>query len=104
MKQEVGLTAFEHELRARIAARRALADVEELVGFGDRFVGADGDRAAAAWVRERFGELGLELEEQGPGVVGGRHGRGMLLGRVRRGPSARALSVTSPSQPRAARS
>jgi hypothetical protein len=55
---------FEEQLRTRVTARGALATIGDLVGFGDRFVGSAGDRAAADYVRARFAELGLEVEDR----------------------------------------
>lgn len=64
MVRTLVLSEVEEQLRGRVTARRALAAIEELVGFGDRFVGSAGDRAAADYVRTRFGELGLEVEDR----------------------------------------
>jgi len=64
MAKTLALTEGEEQLRSRVTARGALATIEELVGFGDRFVGSAGDRAAADYVRARFGELGLEVQDR----------------------------------------
>ncbi len=64
MVKTIVLSEFEEQVRSRVTARGALATIEELVGFGDRFVGSAGDRAAADFVRARFGELGLEVEDR----------------------------------------
>lgn len=55
------LSPFELELRDCISGKRALGYIEELVALGDRFVGCDGDRPAADYVRARFREMGFEL-------------------------------------------
>lgn len=68
-------TDFEQELRARISGRRALAYIEELVSVGDRFVGSPGDRAAADYVRGKFRELGLEVEDREFTTLGYSHTR-----------------------------
>ena len=64
MAKTLALSEFEEQLRSRITARGALGTIEELVAFGDRFVGSAGDRAAADYVRSRFSELGLEVEDR----------------------------------------
>jgi hypothetical protein len=64
MAKTLVLSEFEEQLRSRVTARGALATIEDLVGFGDRFVGSAGDRAAADYVRARFAELGLEVEDR----------------------------------------
>jgi aminopeptidase YwaD len=66
---------FEEQLRSRVTARGALATIEELVGFGDRFVGSAGDRAAADFVRARFADLGLEVEDRAFTTLGYSHTR-----------------------------
>ena len=58
------LSTFEQELRGRIHGRRALTYVEDLVGAGDRFVGSDGDREAAEYVRAKFRGWGLETVDR----------------------------------------
>jgi hypothetical protein len=64
MVKALALSEFEEQVRGRVTARGALATIEDLVGFGDRFVGSAGDRAAADYVRGRFNELGLEVEDR----------------------------------------
>jgi aminopeptidase YwaD len=80
---------FEQELRSRIRARGALATIEELVAVGDRFVGSDGDRAAAELVRARFGKLGLDIENRQFITLGYSHTRAEL--RLARGESFEAI-------------
>jgi aminopeptidase YwaD len=75
----VGLSAFEHELRGRISGRRAVAHADALVQAGARFVGEDGDAAAAQALRERFGELGLEVVDREFTTLGYRDGRVELV-------------------------
>jgi Iap family predicted aminopeptidase len=65
----------EEELRSRISGRRAVEHVEGLVSCGDRFVGNDGDAAAAAAVRARFAELGLDVVDRAFTTLGYRQGR-----------------------------
>jgi aminopeptidase YwaD len=78
----VAAVDFEQELRSRIKARRALETIEELVAVGDRFVGSDGDRAAAELVRSKFAALGLEVEDREFTTLGYEHTRAELrLGR-----------------------
>ena len=49
----VSVVDFEQELRSRISGRRAITYIEELVAVGDRFVGSEGDRAAAEIIRAK---------------------------------------------------
>jgi aminopeptidase YwaD len=72
------LSEFEEQLRSRVTARGVLATIEELVGFGDRFVGSAGDRAAADYVRARFAELGLEVEDRAFTTPGYSHTRAVV--------------------------
>lgn len=71
-------TQLELELRGRITARGALDTIAELVALGDRFVGGDGDRRAAGFVRRRFEDLGLVIEERPFATVGYRGDRAEL--------------------------
>ena len=50
------------QLRVRdlLKGERAIHHIEKLCAFGDRFVGTEGDRAAIAYVRGEFEELGLK--------------------------------------------
>lgn len=66
-------TELERSLQGRIAARRILSRIEDLVGFGDRFVGSEGDRAAAAYVRSEFAALGFDIEDREFTTPGYRH-------------------------------
>jgi aminopeptidase YwaD len=75
MTKTLVLSDFEQALRAQITARGALAVIEDLVGFGDRFVGSDGDRAAAEYVRSRFAGMGLEVEDRAFTTAGYSHTR-----------------------------
>ena len=68
------LSAFEHELRARISGR-GQSYVEELVAVGDRFVGAGGDAKAAELVRRRFRDWGLEVVDRPFTTLGYRQGQ-----------------------------
>jgi aminopeptidase YwaD len=72
------LSAADHALRGRISGRRAIAHVEELVGVGDRFVGAAGDRPAADLVAAKFRSLGLEVVEREFETLGYRDGKAQL--------------------------
>ena len=72
------LSTFEQELRGRIHGRRALTYVEDLVGVGDRFVGSDGDREAAEYVRTKFHGWGLETVDREFATRGYRHTRAEL--------------------------
>jgi aminopeptidase YwaD len=72
------LSPTEHELRARISGARAVAHVEQLVAFGDRFVGTEGDRLAAEAVRGRLAELGLDVRDRRFTTLGYRHDRASL--------------------------
>ena len=78
MATRLGPSKIEEQLRGRITARGALATIEELIGFGDRFVGSAGDRAAADYVRGRFAELGLEVEDRPFATPGYSHSRADL--------------------------
>jgi aminopeptidase YwaD len=69
----VGVIEFEQELRQRISGKRALTYVEDLVAVGDRFVGSEGDRAAAELVRARFRGLGLDVEDRAFTTLGYSH-------------------------------
>ncbi len=80
---------LEQELRSRIKARRALVTIEELVAVGDRFVGSDGDKAAAELVRAKFAALGLETEDREFTTLGYSHTRAEL--RLARGDSFDAI-------------
>jgi aminopeptidase YwaD len=71
----VSVADFEQELRGRISARGALSSIEELVSVGDRFVGSDGDRSAAEFVRGTFRTLGLAPEDREFKTLGYSHGR-----------------------------
>ena len=73
------LSTFEQELRGRIHGRRALTYVEDLVGVGDRFVGSDGDREAAEYVRAKFRGWGLETVDREFTTFGYRHTRAELV-------------------------
>ena len=75
LEQRQAATDFERELRDRISGRHALGYVEQLVAFGDRFVGSEGDRNAAAWVREQYAEWGLSVEERDFSTLGYSHAR-----------------------------
>lgn len=66
----MGLSGFELELRSRISGRRAVAHADALVQTGDRFVGRDGDAAAAQALRGRFAELGLDVVDREFATVG----------------------------------
>ncbi len=66
------------ELRSRISGRRALGYIEDLVAVGDRFVGSEGDRKAADYVRERFRGCGLEVEDREFTTLGYSHSRAEL--------------------------
>jgi hypothetical protein len=54
----------EQDVRSRISGRRALGHIEALIALGDRFVGTEGDGLAAAYVRDRYREWGLTVEER----------------------------------------
>jgi aminopeptidase YwaD len=82
----------ENELRDRISARRALAHIEHLVSLGDRFVGSEGDRQGAEYVRARFREWGFEVEDREFSTLGYEHSRADL--RLSR--SDRALEAIPP--------
>jgi aminopeptidase YwaD len=69
----LGLSDFEYELCRRLKAGRILSRVEDLVGFGDRFVGSAGDRTAAEYVRAQFGQLGFEVENREFTTLGYQH-------------------------------
>lgn len=69
---------FEQELRGRISGARALGFVEDLVAVGDRFVGSEGDREAAKYVRAKFREWGLEVEDREFTTWGYSHSRAEL--------------------------
>ena len=75
----MGLSAFELELRGRISGRRAVAYADALVQAGERFVGEDGDAAAARALRARFGELGLEVVDREFTTLGYRDGHVELV-------------------------
>jgi len=77
--RSVGLSGFERELCGRISGRRAVAHADALVQVGGRFVGQDGDAAAARVLRARFAELGLELVEREFETVGFETGRVELV-------------------------
>jgi aminopeptidase YwaD len=64
LEQQSAVTSFERELRDRISGRRALGYIEQLVTFGDRFVGSKGDRAVADWIRGLYRDWGFDLEER----------------------------------------
>lgn len=71
----VSTDVFEEELRRRIRARGAIETIEALVAIGDRFVGSEGDGAAADLVRERFRDWGFMIEEREFETLGYSHGR-----------------------------
>jgi aminopeptidase YwaD len=54
------LTPKQLSVRDLLKGRRAIAHIERMCAFGDRFVGTDGDKAAIEYVREEFDKLGLE--------------------------------------------
>lgn len=70
--RESSLIEQERAVRSRIAAKQAVAHVEELVACGPRFVGSDGDRRATEWVRGRMEKLGLTIEERPFSTLGHR--------------------------------
>jgi hypothetical protein len=89
---------FEQELRGRISAKRALSFIGELVAVGDRFVGSEGDRAAAELVRSKLRGLGFDVEEREFTTLGYRHSRAEL--NLSRGESFEAIPpYFSPATP-----
>ena len=57
------LSDFEFELHRQISGLRALQDVGELASIGDRFIGTEGDKSAAEFMKKRFKSCGLEIRE-----------------------------------------
>ncbi len=75
------LTPKQLVVRDLLKGQRAIAHIERLCAFGDRFVGTDGDRAAIDYVRGEFDKLGLEISLSPirvPGFVD--HGAALSLG------------------------
>lgn len=72
------ISDFERGLRERCSGRHALEYVESLVSFGDRFVGSEGDRKAADWIRGLYRGWGFELEEREFSTLGYSHSRCQL--------------------------
>jgi aminopeptidase YwaD len=75
----VSVQGIEQDLRRRITARGAIETIEALVAIGDRFVGSEGDRAAAELVRRKFQGWGLDVEEREFETLGYSHSRCELL-------------------------
>ena len=75
----MGLSPFELDLRDRISGTRAVMHADSLVQAGERFVGRDGDVAAAEAVRERFAALGLEVVDREFTTLGYRDDRVELV-------------------------
>jgi aminopeptidase YwaD len=69
---------FERELRNQISGSRALGDIEYLVSLGDRFVGSEGDRQAAEYVRSKFREWDFEVQDREFSTWGYQHSRADL--------------------------
>jgi aminopeptidase YwaD len=57
------ISAREWEILREIKGRQALAHIENLCSFGDRFVGTEGDKKAIDYVRSHFERCGLEIKE-----------------------------------------
>ena len=55
------LNSKQMRVRDLFKGRRAIAHIEQLCAFGDRFVGTPGDAAAFEYVRSQFAALGLEV-------------------------------------------
>jgi aminopeptidase YwaD len=55
------LNSKQMRVRDLFKGRRAIAYIEQLCAFGDRFVGTHGDGAALEYVRSQFAALGLEV-------------------------------------------
>jgi aminopeptidase YwaD len=71
----VSVIDFDQELRSRISGRRAITYIEELVAVGDRFVGSEGDRAAAEIIRGKYRALGFDVEDRVFTTLGYTHTR-----------------------------
>ena len=94
----VSVVDFEQELRSRISGRRAITYIEELVAVGDRFVGSEGDRAAAEIIRAKYRTLGFDVEDRVFTTLGYTHTRCEL--RLARGESFDAIPpYFSPATP-----
>lgn len=57
------ITDYEWSLQRQISGLKALTHIRELVKFGYRFVGTEGDKGSIRYVEEQFKNYGLEIRE-----------------------------------------
>lgn len=57
------ITDYEWSLQREISGLKALSHIRELVEFGYRFVGTEGDKGSIRYVKKQFENYGLEVRE-----------------------------------------